>query len=251
MKHYIALTCEALARSVYAAAAASPHTISVRLYHQGLHNTPKLLHRTLQDEIDAIQPGECDAILLAYGMCGNSTLGLVARHTPLVIPRTHDCIALYLGSHRRYLEEFNAHPGTYWYSLDFLERNDPGSNAGLGATDIGVMDDVYQEYVEKYGQDNADYLMEVMGEWGKHYERAVYIDTGIGDGKEYEAMAREQANRRGWLFEHKQGDRRMVRMLLDGEWPENEFLIVPPGYAIQQSMSDGLIQAEKVEAEHD
>ncbi|HVO71935.1 MAG TPA: DUF1638 domain-containing protein, partial [Aggregatilineaceae bacterium] len=122
MKHYIALTCEALARSVYAAAAESPHTISVRLYHQGLHNTPKRLRRTLQDEIDAIQPGECDAILLAYGICGTSTLGLAARHTPLVIPRTHDCIALYLGSHRRYLEEFNAHPGTYWYSLDFLER---------------------------------------------------------------------------------------------------------------------------------
>jgi hypothetical protein len=250
MKHYIALTCEALARSVYAAAAESPHTISVRLYHQGLHNTPKRLRRTLQDEIDAIQPGECDAILLAYGICGTSTLGLAARHTPLVIPRTHDCIALYLGSHRRYLEEFNAHPGTYWYSLDFLERAEPGSNAGLGATNIGVMDEVYQEYIEKYGQDNADYLMEVMGEWGKHYERAVYLDTGIGDGREFEAMAREQAERRGWLFERKQGDRRMVKMLLDGEWPEDEFLIVPPGYAIQQAMDDGLIQAEKVDAEH-
>jgi hypothetical protein len=250
MKHYIALTCEALARSVYAAAAESPHTISVRLYHQGLHNTPKRLHRTLQVEIDAIQPGECDAILLAYGICGTSTLGLVARHTPLVIPRTHDCIALYLGSHRRYLEEFNAHPGTYWYSLDFLERAEPGSNAGLGATNLGVMDEVYQDYIEKYGQDNADYLMEVMGEWGKHYERAVYLDTGIGDGKEFEAMAREQAERRGWLFECKQGNRRMIKMLLNGEWPEDEFLIVPPGYAIQQTMDDGLIRAEKVEAEH-
>jgi hypothetical protein len=250
MKHYIALTCEALARSVYAAAAESPNTISVRLYRQGLHNTPKRLHGTLQDEIDAVQPGECDAILLAYGMCGNSTLGLMTRHTPLVIPRTHDCIALYLGSHRRYLEEFNAHPGTYWYSLDFLERNDPGANVGLGATNIGMMDEVYQDYVEKYGQDNADYLMEVMGEWGKHYERAVYLDTGIGDGSEFEAMAREQAERRGWLFERKQGDRRMVKMLLDGEWAEDEFLIVPPGYTIQQSMDDGLIQATKVEAEH-
>jgi len=101
MQRIIALTCEALARSMYALAAQSPHTISIRLYRQGLHNTPKVLHRTLQEQIDDIQPGECDAILLVYGLCGMSTVGLVARHTPLVIPRTHDCIALYLGSSTR------------------------------------------------------------------------------------------------------------------------------------------------------
>jgi hypothetical protein len=192
MTHYIALTCEALARCVYTAAATVPPTISVKLYHQGLHNTPKVLHTTLQEQIDSIQPGECDGILLVYGMCGMSTVGLTTRHTPLVIPRAHDCITLYLGSRERYQQEFEAHPGTYWYSLDFLERSDPGSNVGLGATNIGIMDDVYQQYVEKYGQDNADYLMEVMGAWGDHYERAVYIDMGSGDGTIYEQQAQEQ-----------------------------------------------------------
>ncbi len=248
MKHYIALTCEALARSIYAGAATSPHTVSVQLYRQGLHNTPKLLRATLQEQIDAVQPGECDAILLVYGICGTSTLGLVARHTPLVIPRTHDCIALYLGSHARYQQEFDAHPGTYWYSLDYMERNEPGSNVGLGATTIGDMDEVYDDYVEKYGKDNADYLMEVMGEWGKHYERAVYIEMGMGDGARFEQLARDQAQRRGWLFERKEGNRRLLNMLLNGEWPDDEFLIVPPGYTIRQTGLDGLITAEKAEA---
>ena len=36
MKHFIALTCEALARSIYAIAATTPHTISIRLFQQGL-----------------------------------------------------------------------------------------------------------------------------------------------------------------------------------------------------------------------
>jgi hypothetical protein len=249
MKRYIALTCEALARSIYAVAATSPHTISVRLYHQGLHNTPKRLRSTLQDAIDAIQPGECEAILLAYGMCGTSTLQLIARHTPLVIPRVHDCIALYLGSLQRYQQEFDANPGTYWYSLDYMERNEPGSNVALGAASLGAMDDVYEDYVKKFGQDNADYLMEVMGEWTKHYNRAAYIDMGVGDGSEFEQMARDQAERRGWNFERKQGDRRMLNLLLSGEWPENEFLIVPPGHTIQQSADHGLIKA--VEPDHD
>jgi hypothetical protein len=243
MKRLIALTCEALARSIYAVAAGAPNTVSVRLYRQGLHNTPKLLRTTLQEQIDTIQPGECDAVLLAYGICGTSTLGLTARHSPLVMPRTHDCIAIYLGSHGRYQQEFDAHPGTYWYSLDYMERLEPGSTVALGASNIDVMDDVYEEYVEKYGQDNADYLMEVMGEWGKHYERAVYIDMDSGDGAQFEQMARDQAERRGWLFERKQGNLRLMRMLVSGDWPEDEFLVIPPGYTIRQSGREGLIQA--------
>lgn len=245
MKRYIALTCEALARSVYAAAAESPHTVAVRLYRQGLHNTPKRLRETLQGQIDAIQPGECDAILLAYGICGTSTVGLSCPHTPLVMPRTHDCIALYLGSHARYQQEFDANPGTYWYSLDYMERNEPGSNVALGAITLANMDEVYDEYVEKYGKENADYLMEVMGEWGKHYNRAVFIDMGIGDGSQFEQMAQEEAARRGWLFERKQGNQRMIRMLIHGDWAEDEFLVVPPGYRICQTGAEGLIKACK------
>jgi hypothetical protein len=244
MQRFIALTCGALARSIYAATATAPHTVSVRLFAQGLHNIPRNLRNVLQAEIDGIQPGECDAILLAYGICGTSTVGLVARHTPLVMPRAHDCITLYLGSRQRYQAEFDAHPGTYWYSLDYLERSDPGSAAGLGAANPGIMESLYEEYVQKYGQDNADYLMEVMGEWGKHYDHAVFLDMGLGDGQPFEQIAREQAARRGWLFERKEGSQRLVTMLVNGQWPQDEFLVVPPGHRLVQVSSDGLIAAE-------
>ncbi len=245
MTHYICLTCSALARSVYAAAAVSPAAVSVRLFGQGLHNTPKHLRRTLQDEIDAIQPGECDAILLAYGICGTSTLGLRARHTSIVMARAHDCITLYLGSRERYQAEFDANPGTYWYSQDYLERS-PNSSVALGATTASLSEAIYAEYVARYGRENADYLMEVMGEWGRHYNRAVYIDTGLGDGSAYERMAREQAERRGWQFERRTGDRRLIAMLIGGIWPQDEFLIIAPGQRSVQGTPDSLITAEDV-----
>lgn len=243
MSHYIALTCEALARSVYAAAAAAPHTVSVRLFRQGLHTTPNHLRAALQAAIDTITPDECDAILLAYGMCGLATVGLTARQTPLVIPRAHDCITLYLGSRQRYQQEFDAQPGTYWYSLDYAERSRDNPYAGLGAAHLGQMGQLYQEYVQKYGQDNADYLVEVMGAWGQHYTRAVFIDTGTGDGQAVEQQARAEAARRGWTFERQLGDRRLINGLLGGDWPDDEFLIVPPGCTIRASADDGLIAA--------
>src|SRR5512145_3150155 len=224
MKRYIALTCEALARSVYAVAAVAPHPVSVRLFKQGLHNTPKRLRIALQTAIDAVAVGECDALLLVYGMCGMATVGLTARHTPLVIPRAHDCITLYLGSLARYQQEFDAHPGTYWYSLDYIEHSDDANGAGLGAINLGVLGEVYQTYVERYGRDNADYLMETMAEWGRHYDRAVYIDMDTGDAGVYEQIARDQASLRGWVFERKHGDRRLLELLLSGEWPADEFL---------------------------
>jgi Protein of unknown function (DUF1638) len=243
MSHFIVLTCSALARSVYAAAATAEAAVTVRLFDQGLHNVPKNLRARLQAGIDAVHPGECDAILLAYGICGAGTVGLTARHTSLVLPRAHDCITLYLGSKERYQEEFDAHPGTYWYSQDYLERNPSSSAVALGAASIEVSEALYQSYIQKYGRDNADYLMEVMGEWGNHYDRAVFLDIGLSKGISFETLAREQAQRRGWTFERKAGDRRLVNRLLNGEWTDDEFLVVPPGHHIDLSGNSSLIEA--------
>ena len=246
MSQYVALSCSALARSIYSIAATVPPAISVQMLDQGLHRVAENLRESLQTKIDSIQPGEFDAILLVYGICGTSTLGLVARHTPLVIPRVHDCIGLYLGSNERYQIEFDAQPGTYWYSVDYMERK--GDGGSLGASFATEIDDRFDEYVEKYGKDNADYLMEVMGEWGAHYTRAAFIDTGAPDGERYEQMAKDQAKRRGWQFERKLGNQRMLQMLLSGDWTEDEFLTVPPGHKISQSFDDRLLKAVPVES---
>ena len=244
MARYIALTCEALARPVYAAAAVSPHTVNVRLFKQGLHNRPKGYALRLQDEIDAIEPGECDAILLAYGMCGTATVGLTARHAPLVLPRAHDCITLYLGSRQRYNEEFMRHPGTYWYSVDYMERQE--KRAAVAAWEQqGSADDEeqYEQYIQKYGQETADMLMEEIRSWSRHYTRASFIDLELSDGGIYAERAQAKAEKEGWVFERMQGDTRLMRMLIHGEWDAEEFLVVPPGQSIAQSYNDSIVKA--------
>ena len=105
---------------------------------------------------------------------------------------------------------------------------------------------VYDEYVRKYGRDNADYLMEVMGAWRRHYKRAAYVDMGVGDGAQVEADAATEATRRGWVFDKLAGDLVLLRRLLDGDW-ERDFLVLKPGEQVRMTYDEGVIGCGSVE----
>ena len=242
-------SCEALTRMVYLSAAYSPHQVDVELLKIGLHNQPLNLRARLQEAIDATTSPPYDAIVLAYGLCGKATAGLTARQIPLVIPRAHDCITLFLGSRARYKEQFENQPGTYWYVQDYVERRESSGTAlSLGAgLDLNI-EETYDDYVEKYGQENADYLMEVMGAWQEHYQRAVYIDMGVGDGSEIERQTMEEATRRGWNFERQTGDLLLIRRLLSAEW-DQDFLVVEPGRQIAMAYDEGVVMCTDAESQ--
>jgi hypothetical protein len=246
----LALTCEVLARAVYLSAARSPHVVDVRLNRRGLHDDPPNLRTILQAEIDEAGP-PYDAVVLAYGLCGAATAGLRAGALPMAVPRAHDCITLFLGSRDRYMEEFTNHPGTYWYVRDYLERTEDGSAfGGVGAVSDAAARDTYEEYVEKYGEDNAAFLMEAMGAWRSHYDRAAYVDMGVGgDGADaVEARARDDADRRGWRFEKLAGDLLIVRRLIDADWRPEDVLVMQPGERLAMSYDDGVITSEPAPA---
>lgn len=237
------LACEVLARPVYWAAAHSPHSVDIALLRIGLHVTPNKLREALQMEIDAVDGEAYDAIVMGYGLCGKATDGLRAGSVPLVLPRAHDCITLFLGGRNRYAREFEACPGTYWYVQDFIERGDhDGAVLSIGAQTAGDSDLIYADYVAKYGRDNADYLMEAMAAWQAHYERAVYIGLGLGDGHDVAARAKTDADRRGWRFEQMNGDLILVKRLLAGDWDE-DFLIVQPGERIEMSGGEEIVSS--------
>ena len=235
------LSCEVLARPVYLCAALSPHIIDIELFAKGLHNEPADLRARLQARIDALAGAKYDAIIMGYGLCGQATAGLIARDLPLVIPRAHDCITLFLGSRQRYQYQFENFSGSYWYAHDYIERSDGSGGAlSLGAGSTTGLDKTYEEYVAKFGVDNADYLMEVLGGWQKHYKRAAYIDLGVADGSEVEAKAKDEAQRRGWVFDRVAGDLVLIRRLLDGDWAD-DFLVVRPGEQVKMTYDTDVI----------
>jgi len=246
-----AVTCEVLARPVYHFAARSPHVVDVVLLRKRLHDTPGTLRELLQAEIDAAADADppYDAVVLAYGLCGGAAAGIVAGGVPLVVPRAHDCITLLLGSRDRYESEFTAHPGTYWYAPDYIERSEgdaPGTGGGLpglGATTDEAEAAAYADYVARFGEDNGAYLMEVTGAWRSHYDRAAYLDTGLGDPSALEENVRKEAQRRGWLFERLPGELGLIRRLLEGDW-DDDFLVLEPGQRLAMSYDPSVIRAE-------
>lgn len=240
------IACEALARPVYLSAAHSPHIIDVTLLKIGLHNQPGDLQQRLQSEINLASQEGYEAILLAYALCGKATHGLAAADVPVILPKAHDCITLFLGSRDLYNQQQLECPGTYWYEQDYIERGAFSETPFALGSPTGTEQDireVYDEYVEKYGKDNADYLMEVMGAWQSHYSRAVFINTGLGTGAPVDDQAKVQAERRGWKYEQMQGNLVLINRLLFGDWGD-DFLIVNTGQKVRMTYDENVIGIE-------
>jgi len=237
-----AITCDMLLRPVQQLAAGSPHDISVAQLSASLHAEPTSLRERIQAKIDKADPA-ADAVVLAYGLCGGATAGLQARDVRLVLPRAHDCATIFLGSRERYRQEHEATPGTYWYTEDQLERGNALKGWLLG--DAARSEDVEatrRDYLERFGEDNADYLMETLGEWRTRYERGAFLDTGLAPSREAIEVARAESTQRGWRFEQVPADLGLIRRLLFGEW-DHEFQVIEPGQQLAMSYDDEVVRA--------
>lgn len=242
-----AIACEIVYREMCFVAALARNIVDLHFLTKGLHDveTPEMVS-AIQEAIDSVPADTYDAVVLAYGLCNNGTVGLQARDLPLVIPRAHDCITLLLGSARRYQEEFQRHPGTYYRSTGWSER--AFAAAGARVEDRLGLNRTYEELVRRYGEENARYIQEMTTGWQRYYERIAYIELGLGARLGYDRRAREEAAERGWRFVKLAGDLGLLRRLVDGPWREEEFLVVPPGHRVAAANDERVLLAEPVEA---
>ena len=63
---------------------------------------------------------------------------------------------------------------------------------------------------------------------------------GVGNGKEVEAKAQDEASRRGWVFDRLAGDLVLIKRLVEGDW-ENDFLVLQPGEHVTMTYDEGVI----------
>ena len=207
----------------------------------GLHERPDKLQATLQGIIDEVsEASKWSRIVVGYGVCGRGTVGLKAGAIPLMIPRVHDCLSLFLGGDNAYRKEFKRFPGTYYISPGwYAEKTEPGlqgpSQVHIGGRKVG-----YDELVKRVGKRGARKTVDFFNTWKQHYQRAVFIDTGDGGGPAA-AHARRMAEENGWRYETLPADMRLLAKLLLAEHPDDEVLVVPPGQITYfDPLSEGL-----------
>jgi hypothetical protein len=244
------ISCEIFFREMCHAIARSPNYIDLEFLPKGLHDmgSASMLDR-VQAVLDKVDESKYDAVVFGYALCNNGLAGLKARGIPFVLPRAHDCITLFLGSKERYLDYFNSHLGTYFKTSGWIERGEgTGELSQLSIQRQIGMDKSYDELVEKYGEENAQYLYETL--YGlKNYSQFTYIEMGVEPGDLFERKAKAQADEKGWTFEKVKGDMSMIQRLLDGPWDDREFLIVQPGHRVITTFGMDIVKAEPYDQE--
>jgi hypothetical protein len=215
--------------------------VDLQFLQKGLHDCPtNEMVSAIQKEIAAAEKGPYDAILLGYALCNNGTVGLRTTRLPLVIPKAHDCITFFFGSRQRYKEYFDKNPGTYFRTTGWSERNFVKSGQSVMSR-LGL-DKTYEEYVKKYGEDNARYIMETLGAWKENYKKMAYIEMGLVTELGYDKKAEADAKKNRWEFERIQGDWRLVRAFVNGDWNQ-DFVVLKPGENIIATNDESVIGA--------
>ena len=226
------ICCEVFMRMAFYRAAISPNMIDIDFIPVRAHEDADELRKTITEKIAATEAGpvDYDAIILGYGLCGNSLSGIAAIGTQLVIPRAHDCCAIFLGSRLKFKEHFGDKLSATWSSHGYMER----CGDYLRETDTGKMlglDKGYAELVEKYGEENAAYIWETVHP-AFHDNEVIFIRIPEIDKLGFSERFMESAEADGKELTWLEGDMSLIRKLLDGDWNADEFLIVKPGQKI-------------------
>ena len=192
----------------------------VTFVESGKHLWPDKLRDCIQESIDSVPAGK--TILLVFGFCGNSMVGVKSRSHILVMPRAADCIPLFLGS-RKTREEYGIY--TYFFTKGYLE------------SESNIVRD-YETVMKKYGEKRS---LRVMREMMKHYKSIAIVDTGAFDPGELTEKVAPLAEIIDLPVSIVPGNLRIIDALLTGEWGEDEFLIIPGGseISLEESLNLG------------
>ncbi len=245
------IACDVMNREISLLVASSPHYCDVQYLPQGLHNTPDILREEVAEAIRKTEEkgypydhmgtkAPYDAILLMYGLCSNGLAGIRCLKTPLVLPRAHDCITLLLGSKERYRKLFDENPGTYWYSSGWMERGWMPSEEKHRY--------MLEQYTEYYGEDNAEYLMEMEQNWIKEYKQALWIAWPELGGSEWgREETRKAASFLHWAYREVEGDKGLMARMIGGVFRDDEVLVLHEGETIVPSHDTKVVDKERME----
>lgn len=165
--------------------------IDIEFINMKNHLDPEKLNKLIKEEIvKSEDEKKYEKIILLYGLCGNSTVGLSSK-LPLVIPKVHDCCSIFLGSSKKFYQLFESKLSSEWYTSDYLEEvqkiKEEDSNFHMSYKFL-KLDDL----IKTYGEDNGNYLYEMFNTMEKEL---IFIKTSHkNDQKNISKLSKQYSN---------------------------------------------------------
>jgi hypothetical protein len=236
----VVITCDVMKDEIVHLMQGMDHIVHMEVLQQGLHNDPPRLRRELQQAVDRVERNvpKAEAIVLGYGLCSRGVEGVHTQRCLLVMARAHDCITLLLGDRNRYAQYVKDHPGTYWYS--------PGWNRCHLPPGPERYAQLLEEYRKRFGEEDAQFLMETEQTWFKNYDRAAFVDLGTPGAEKDIRVTRECADWLGWEFDRQHGCPGLLRDLLSGNWDNDRFLVLQPRQTPRMTADEQIVKAVDV-----
>lgn len=206
----VIICCKTIEHELTLAAARTGASYPVIWIESGLHNVPSKLNARLRQELEQL-PKDVERVLLGFGYCGNSLIGLETGAYEMILPRVDDCITLMLGSYRRRLQ-ITKEEGTYFLTEGWLrgERN------------------IWEEYLHARGRYGEKRARQIFSSMLAHYSRLAIVDTGACDLERLLPTTEMIATELGLRHQVLPGSLSLLEALLTGPWDGPAFLTVPP-----------------------
>ncbi len=213
MKNII-LACRILEDEVLAALKKTGCTAPVIWLDSSLHLYPEKLRAGLQSHIDQIS--NVDNILLTFGLCGKSIIGLVAPTARLVIPLVNDCIEMLTKPDITGLPQQDT-KGCYFLT------------PGWTRSDRTLVKEV-DHYYQKYGAARAQRILKAML---GNYSHLAVLDTRAYTLEAFLPEARELAGKLELDIKICQASIRLLERLFAEQWDDG-FCLMPPGVPVSE-----------------
>lgn len=206
------IACRTIADELNMAIEETACSYPILWIESGLHLYPDSLKKKLQEELDHIT--NVDQVLMAFGYCGNSLLGITPPTYKMIFPRVDDCITLLLGSCEK-RKSISDEMGTYFLTHGWLQY------------EKNIWSE-YQEAIQRYGKSRADKIYKVLLQ---HYKRLGVIETGAYQLEEFLEKTHVIAEDLKLCHQVIPGTLQYIKKLLTGPWDE-DFITIQPGETV-------------------
>lgn len=210
----IIIACSMMEDEIKKAVAETGSDIPLLWVDRGLHEYPDQLRGELTEKITQCEQ-DYDTIALAYGLCGNGTVGLVSEKARLVIPLFHDCIRIMTSRLHGVPPEVDIR--SLYYTRGWLQSN-------------LVKSEGYVRCLNRYG---AEKTQRIYREMVKNYRSVCLLETTGYDIAACQEDASHVAEILGLELTRQAGTIRILKKLVTRQW-DDEFIICEPGQAVRQ-----------------